>query len=235
MEAERMNDLIGVGLYTPAEAGRLLGVPAPKIARWLRGHSVKGKNYSAIWTPEVNLGDERVFLGFRDLMEVRVAAAFISAGVSAIQVRRAIEVAREVIGRDHPLATNRFRTDGREIFLHIIETDEAGQKRERLLNLFRQQYEFKGIVEPILRTVDFGNGGAPILWWPRGRKTQVVVDPERAFGQPIDATSSVPTANLAAAARLEGVRNTSRAFEVSEAAVKRAIEFEDSLEHRLAA
>lgn len=230
-----MDDLIGVGVYTPAEAGRLLRVRPSKISRWLRGHSVQGKLYEPLWAPEINLGDEHVYLGFRDLMEVRVADAFIRAGVSAIRVRATIAAAREVIGQDHPLSTDRFRTDGREIFLHIIETDEDGQQRERLLNLFRRQYEFKGIIDPILKTVDFGADGNPLLWWPGGRKLNVVVDPARSFGQPIDAASSVPTAILAAAAVQEGIEGAALAYEVSAASIRRSIEFENSMEQRTAA
>lgn len=230
-----MDNLIGVGVYTPAEAGRLLHVRPSKISRWLRGHRVQGKVYEPLWTPNINLGDERVFLGFRDLMEVRVADAFIRAGVSAIRVRSTIVAAREVIGQDHPLSSDRFRTDGREIFLHIIETDEEGQQRERLLNLFRKQYEFKGILDPILKTVDFGDDGNPLLWWPGGRKLNVVVDPARSFGQPIDAASSVPTAVLAAAAIQEGIEGAAQAYDVSEASIRRSVEFENSMEQRVAA
>jgi hypothetical protein len=36
-------NLVGIGLYTPAEAGRLIQVRPAKLARWLRGHSIKGK------------------------------------------------------------------------------------------------------------------------------------------------------------------------------------------------
>ncbi|ASY58509.1 hypothetical protein SS05631_c35970 [Sinorhizobium sp. CCBAU 05631] len=91
-------------------------------------------------------------LDFRDLMEIRVADAFIRAGISAIKVRAAIQIAREELGRDHPLSTDRFRTDGRKIFLHVIETDPDGQERERLLNMafdvpessVRRAVEFEG-------------------------------------------------------------------------------------------
>jgi uncharacterized protein (DUF433 family) len=231
----QLNNLIGVGVYTPAEAGRLLHIRPAKISRWLRGHRIKNQNYPSLWTPEVNLGDDHVFLGFRDLMEVRVADAFIRAGVSAQRVRAAIILARDVIGQERPLSTNRFRTDGREIFVSVIETGEDGEERERLLNLFKRQYEFKGIIEPILKTVDFGDDGNPLLWWPSGRRMNVVVDPSRAFGQPIEAASSVPTVVLAAAARQEGVSGAARAYAVPEAAIRRAIEFEASLEHGLAA
>jgi len=230
-----MDQLIGVGLYTPAEAGSLLRIPVLKISRWLKGHSTKKKSYDPLWTPEIDLGDDRLFLGFRELMEVRVADAFISAGVSAMKVRKAISVARDTIGFDYPLSSARFRTDGREIFLQIIEVDEKGEERERLLNLFRKQYEFKSVIDPILKTMEFGEDGTPVLWWPEGRKAKIVVDPSRAFGQPIDAVSSVPTAILAAAAKQEGVRGTAIAYDVPLSSVHRAVSFERSLEQRMAA
>lgn len=230
-----MDDLIGVGLYTPAEAGRLLHVSPGKITRWLRGHQVKGRQYDPLWTPEVDLGDGKVFLGFRDLMEVRVAAAFIQHGVSPQRVRSAIVQAQEIIAHQHPLSTNRFRTDGREIFLHVIDTDESGAERERLLNLFKRQYEFNGIIEPILKTVDFGEDGNPFAWWPEGRRVRVVVSPDHAFGAPMDADSHVPTAVLANVAREHGVKATAAAYDVSETSVRHALDFEASLEQRLAA
>ena len=50
-------DLVGIGLYTFAEADRLIRVPAPKIARWLRGHEANGLRYEALWRPQVDLGE----------------------------------------------------------------------------------------------------------------------------------------------------------------------------------
>jgi hypothetical protein len=223
-----MGDLIGVGVYTPAEASRLINVPAGKIARWLRGHSANGRDYAPLWQPEVDLEDGRIFLGFRDLMEVRVAAAFIKLGLSSVRVRSAILLAREALGQDHPLSTNRFRTDGRDVFVSVVERDETGREKERLLNLFKSQFEFRGIIDPILRTVDFDDD-QPQKWWPRGRGARIVLDPARSFGQPIEASSSVPTAVLAAAARQDGVALTARAFAVTDGAVRRAVEFEDGL------
>lgn len=230
-----MDNLIGVGLYTPAEAGRLLDVPAAKISRWLRGHRIGERGYEPLWTPQVDLDDGRIYLGFRDLMEVRVADKFIHYGISSQRVRAAILLAREVIGEDRPLSTDRFRTDGRDIFLRVVEMDEHGEERERLLNLFRRQYEFKQIIEPLLKTVDFDKRGAPFLWWPMGRRGNVVVDPARAFGQPIDAVTSVPTVVLAAAGQQEGIPAAARAYDVPPASVRRAIEFERKMEQRAAA
>jgi len=230
-----MDKLIGVGLYTPAEAGRLLHIPAAKITRWLRGHKVGEHEYKPLWTSQVDIDDGRTYLGFRDLMEVRIADKFISLGVSPQRVRAAIQLAQEMIGDDRPLSTDRFRTDGRDIFLRVVETDEHGEERERLLNLFRRQFEFKQIIEPLLKTIDFDSRGAPLQWWPSGKRAGILIDPARSFGQPIDAVTSVPTAVLAAAGRLEGIERTAHAYAVPLASVKRAIEFEKTLEQRAAA
>jgi len=132
-----ISDLVGIGIYTPAEAARLTGVGAGRIARWLRGHRVKGSRYEPLWRPQIDIDDGRVYLGFRDLMEVRVAAAFIKQGVSPQKVRRAIQIARTLFGKDHPLSTMSFRTDGHSVFLQLSE--EEGD--DKLIDLFRQQYE----------------------------------------------------------------------------------------------
>ncbi len=230
-----MGNLIGVGLYTPAEAGRLLHVRPGKIARWLRGHRVGEQEYRPLWHSEINIEDGHVYLGFRDLMEVRIADKFISHGVSPQRVRAAINLAAEITGEDRPLSTDQFRTDGRDIFFRVIEMDEQGQERERLLNLFRRQYEFKQIIEPLLKTVDFDERGAPFKWWPSGRRGNILIDPARAFGQPIDAVTSVPTAILATAGRHVGIADAARTYDVPQTSVRRAIEFEATMERRAAA
>lgn len=230
-----MQELVGLGLYTPAEAARLLHVSSAKIGRWMRGHIANDTHYEALWAPQVDLGDERIYLGFLDLMEVRVVDAFIRHGVPPVRIRSAIRLANEVVAKSHPFSTNRFLTAGREIFLQVIETDEDGIERERLLNLFKRQYEFKGILDPILRAVDFGEDGYPSRWWPAGRRANIVVDPERSFGAPIDAETSVPTKVLAAAGQGMGIAGAAKAYAVSETSIRRSLDFENAMEHRLAA
>jgi len=223
--------LIGVGLYTPAEAGRLVHVPPGKIVRWLRGHTVKGKYYEPLWRPEIDLGDEGVYLGFRDLMEVRVAAAFIARGLHPIRVRQAIELAKDIVGAERPLSTSRFRTDGRTVFLHM----EGPGDEARLIDLFRRQHVFREVVEPSLEGIEFEDG-IPARWWPQGRQAGIVIDPERSFGKPIEADTSVPADALAAAAVAEGsAEAAARVWSVPVRAVKRAVAFVGTQADRKAA
>lgn len=217
--------LVGVGLYTPAEAARLLRIPGSKIVRWLRGHEANDRWYERLWQPQVQLGDGRVYLGFRDLMELRTAHAFMEAGVSAIMIRRAIVEARRYINEERPLSTTKFMTDGRSIFLEVA--DESGDTR--LLDLFKRQYAFRRIIEASLRGVDF-EGIAPVRWWPVSRAQKILLDPERSFGQPIESDSGVPTATLAAAAHAEGSAEVAaRVWQVPVQAILRAVRFETGL------
>jgi uncharacterized protein (DUF433 family) len=226
------SSLIGLGVYTPAEAERLTGIRSSKIIRWLRGHEVSGSFYQALWLPQVDLQDGHVYLGFRDLMEVRVADAFISRGLSPQKVRRAIQIAREMVGEERPLSTTRFRTDGRTVFLQVL-TEEGDHK---LIDLFRSQFSFREIIERSLTNLEMDDEGIPARWWPVGRAKKILVDPTRAFGQPIEVDSGVPATVLAAAAKAEGsVEAAARAWRVPVASIRRAVEFDDASQRRMAA
>lgn len=228
--------LVGIGLYTLAEAARLANVPAAKLARWLRGYTVGGKAYPPLWLPQIDLGDDKLYLSFRDLMEARVAHAFIGWGLSPQSVRAAIVHARDLMGDDRPLSTGRFKTDGKTVFMEI-QSGEGGERGDvRLIELAQGQWTFREIVVQTLKHVDFGPDSAPIRWWPHGKAGRIVIDPLRSFGQPIDAETSVPVAALASAARAEGsVEGAARAWDVPPSAVRRAVEFESTLIHRKAA
>jgi len=230
--ASNDSHLVGIGLYTVAEASRLLDVRPSTLTRWLHGYKVGATHYPALWTPQIDLGDDKLYLGFRDLMEARVADAFMTWGLSHQSVRAAIVRARELIGDDHPLSTNRFKTDGKTIFMEVAAQEED----VRLIDLVRGQWTFREIVAQTLKHVDFGPDSAPIRWWPRGKAARIVIDPTRSFGQPIDADTSVPAAALARAAEIEGsVEAAARAWAVPVAAVRRAVEFESELIQRKAA
>jgi hypothetical protein len=217
--------LAGIGLYTVADASRLSGIAAPKLVRWLNGYERGGQKYAPLWTSQIDLGDGRVYLGFRDLMEARIADQLVRLGVPALHIRQAIILARAVLGAERPLSTNRFRTDGRTIFLRIIAQDAEGRERAHLLNLFKQQYEFSSVIDPILKNIEFDQQGLPAAWWPAGAAKKILVDPARSFGQPIDSESSVPVAILANAGKNHGVTAAAKSYAVPKASIRRAMEF----------
>jgi uncharacterized protein (DUF433 family) len=146
----------------------------------------------------------------------------------------ALRRARPRAFRDrHPFSSLPFRTDGRTIFAEII--NQAGEPQ--LLDLAQSQFAFARIIGPSLYAgVEFSNRDMPVRWWPLGRKTPVVIDPARSFGQPIVSTAGIPTAVLADAVAAEGsVESVARLFRLPAQSVRAAPRFEHELADRLAA
>lgn len=154
-------------------------------------------------------------------MELRFVASFREAGLSLQAIRLALQRAREIVGHDHPFATERFRTDGKNMFLELA--DEAGDPT--LIDLRRNQYAIHRMLKPSFRDIEFEDGLAA-RWWPLGHRKRVVVDPTRSFGTPIDDGSGVPMDALSGALdALGSVREVAKWFEVDSRAVKAAREF----------
>ncbi len=229
IKTESVQNVIGAGVYSPAEAARYTGVASGKIIRWFRGHHNQNGDYLALWEPKFDTTEGQLFLSFRDLAEVRVAEALVKiAGLSPQKVRRAIILARTMLNDSRPLSSARFKTDGRNVFLKIANEGED-QERDQLLDIFKSQFAFARIVEPSLKDLDYVDM-VPTKWWIAGREKKIVIDPKRAFGRPIDEPTSVPTSVLANAFAAEGsFANAAKAYSVPIASVRRAVEFEKRL------
>ncbi|MEZ5820401.1 MAG: hypothetical protein R3D82_06300 [Xanthobacteraceae bacterium] len=179
-----------------------------------------------LWTS--NLEDkvdvEALYLSFLDLVQLRVADAFIRAGLSPQKVRRAIEYGAEIVSSDYPFATASFRTDGKTVILHVLDEDSGD---DHLIDLFKHgQYLMQKVIEPSLKGLEFEDDIAA-RWWPLGRAKGIVVDPKRQFGQPIDDVTGVPTSVLEQAAKTEGSpTQAARMFMAPLQSVKRAVAFE---------
>ena len=221
--------LVGIGIYTVPEASRLTGIPVSKIRRWLAGYHYRSHDdehrSAPLWTPEVPKFGSKVEFSFRDLMELRFVNLFLERGSSLQAIRRAIEKAVEYIGVERPLSTQRFRTDGRTIFLEIAE--ETGE--DVLFDLKRDQYAFHRMVAPSFRDIEFEKG-LPARWWPDTEAKGIVLDPRRSFGKPIVARHGVPTAALAGAYKVRrSFKLVGIDYDLPEKAVRDAVAFEERL------
>ncbi len=190
---------LNMGIYSVPEATRLTGVSTGRIRRWLKGYKFKSgtKKYSSppLWHGQLEPIDQNLALGFLDLIEIRFVDAFIKAGVSWVMLRKARERATALFKSAHPFCTNKFFTDGREIFVELHR--ETGEPS--LLEILKNQHVFRQILKPFLRELEFGKDHSLRRWWPLGEKRLVVLDPKRSFGQPIVSNDGVPTYFLAKA------------------------------------
>ncbi len=168
--------------------------------------------------------DDRLAVGFKDLMEIRFVRAFLEQGVSWKTMRDAHVAAKAKLGTDHPFCAHKFATDGREILLK--QAQESGDTC--LINITNDQREFERIVSPFLKELEFDQGVT--RWWPLGRARQIVVDPVRNLGQPTVNRSGVPTRVLALSVKTNGsIDSVAHWFEVAPEEVRDAVEFEQTL------
>jgi uncharacterized protein (DUF433 family) len=164
-------------------------------------------------------------LGFLDLQEVRFVDKFRELGVTWPTIREVAIRAKRLFGTDHPFCTQRFQTDGREIFIEVIEED----RNLTLLEVLKKQHYFRDVIKPFLRDLEFQDL-LPIRWWPLGHDRKVVLDPKRSFGKPIVKKEGVATSVLAEAYRIErSTEAVSYWYGVSSDAVTDAVEFEKNI------
>lgn len=222
---------LGIGYYTVPEAARLLKTPARNINRWLGGYSFTNEldgaptNMPPLWLPQLPGEDGHIELGFRDLIELRFVVAFQTAGLGLKTIRNCLEFARECVADERPFSTRRFQTDGRTIFLESLK--HSGEAE--VLDLKKRQYVIKQAIEKSFKDLDIEDD-AVVRWRPFNGKETIVIDPTRAFGQPIASEFGIPTVVLAEALDSEQTEErVARLYEVSVAVVRDAIKFEQYL------
>ncbi len=221
---------IGTGVYPLRQAARLTGAKPASVRRWLLGYHRKGQEYLPLWSPELaheELGEPVV--SFRDLLELRLVAAFERHGVSLRIIRSTAEYARKQFGTDYPLTSRRFLTDGRTIFMEAVK---AAPPEEQLLDVHKRQLVFSDIIRPSLYAGIEYEGVRARRWYPLGEDRKIVVlDPGIQFGAPIVAKSGIPTDILHASFLAEGKdrKTVARVFGVTTQEVDAAVKFESKL------
>jgi uncharacterized protein (DUF433 family) len=221
---------LNVGIYTVAEASKLTGVSKERIRRWVKGYrsNLRKKRYSALWTPQLPDINNKVALGFLDLIEIKFVGAFLDHGVSWPMIHKAREKAAELYPEaSHPFCTRQFFTDGQRIFTALHRETGEGS----LLEIATDQHVFAQITRPFLKQLEFKDGTTLERWWPLGTNKQIVVDPRKNFGQPSIAHEGIATQVLAETVQANNgsVEEVARWYEISPQSVQQAVEYEQSL------
>lgn len=157
-------------------------------------------DYAPLWRSQLAETDING-IGFRGPIELRFVRTFVSAGVPLLLIRHTIEALRSRRGREYPFTSTASRTDGRRIFMEML--DEHGDRA--LVDLVKRQNVMAKVVGPSLREgIGLNVDDEATRWYPLARSEAVVLDPERRFGQPILAASGIPTVAIAGAVGAEG-------------------------------
>lgn len=229
---------LGVGIYSRADAARLLRMEPGRLRRWVSGYTywLRSSKAEATRRRQVPLvhGDlpnigSTVALSFLELMELLVVKSLIDRGLSVQYIRAAANVARERFATPHPFASQKLFTDGRAIFSAVSDDPHAPD----MVKWSRREIDqlVSGpILKAFVREVDFDHSSKlAIRWWPRGKRHSIVLDPHVVFGAPTIAHTRVQTSTIAAYATETSVGEAAASFELPEKLVAEAVAFERTL------
>jgi uncharacterized protein (DUF433 family) len=176
-------------IYSYSEADHLAGVTRGTARRWLTGYGYSGTGGQRVSQPPVTGAapgaDEGV--SFVELVELVAIGGLKQLSFSLQEIRTIVGNCQELLGTRHPLASLKFKAGGRDIFV---------DRGEALVEVGRRKgaQAWNEVLEPFLRTLDYQEElGVAVRWWPLGKETPILVDPNYGFGFPVVAGSGVRT------------------------------------------
>lgn len=178
------------GILDFADASRYLGIPRQTFRRWALGDE-SSKPLLHIVSPGEKSHARASLI---TLAEAWVLAALRDAGVRTQKIRPAMQRLRKEFGRDYVLVAPELSTDGVDVLWDFSRT-RAG---EGLISGGTGQHVMREIVADYMTYVAWGADNLPTSLRLRTcEPSKVLIDPYRAFGQPIFAGSQVRVADAA--------------------------------------
>lgn len=192
----RMLPAYGIG-----EAAHYLNIAPSTLRSWVLGRPYPTMQGQAQFKPPIAIADpERRLLSFVNLVEAHVLSAIRREHEVALKsVRQACDFLRRQFNSTHPLATQKFETDGRDLFVtrlgQLINASQEGQLAMRALlelHLRRVEWDAQGLavrLYPFTRRVtEEGSPDPPRL---------IVIDPGFGFGRPVLSGTGIVTSVIA--------------------------------------
>ena len=175
-------------MYGMPQVDRLLGLAGGTARRWIDGYTRAGKPYPPVIREE---STGAAIATWGEFVETRLLAEYRDAGVPLIRMRPAIGALRQQLQTPYPLASARTWLDvhGRELVQKVQE--DVGLDRHLALVVVRtgqQVLEWTPPAEDFRRSIEWTGddpGALPRSLRPVHRIEEVVIDPLRAFGEPV--------------------------------------------------
>jgi len=221
-------DLLSRPVYGLAQVDRILGLHSGTARRWIDGYQRSGKSYPPV-VRETSTGKEIVTWG--EFVETRLLAQYRDAGVPLGHMRPVVDALRDELQTPYPLASARtwLAPRGRELVGKV--QDEVGLERPLALVVLRTGQavlDWTPAAEGFRRSVEWTSDDAaaqPKLIRPVADIAEVVIDPLRAFGEPV--VRSVPTEVIAELVRAgDSVDMIAELYELPRATVDAAVRYE---------
>ena len=240
--------LTGVGLYSLSDAARYINRSRSVVSDWAFGHRNIRNGYSdrtdSVFVKPLLVVDNESVVTFEHLIELRMVRLFRDNGVSLYTIKASARNLAHVLDTDHPFSSYRLKTDGKSIFADFTvaslkrdfkeDTDEEPKDEEKIVQDLQQLQVVMGdIVRMYFKDTEYQAKTAS-RWWLLGKGGRALLDPNRNFGQPIDAPTGVPLSALYSLIKAgETVKAVCDWYDVPAEAVETAINFYSTFSMKL--
>lgn len=222
MVATTANQWDKLGIYTPDQASRLLGLRSDVVDRWIYG-SNSGEAAVIPRFPEYN-GE---FITFVDLVQAMAIRAIRSSKKLSLQKIRATVEAANKHGIEYPFARKRTTYVFADDVVLRLNNGELIQATGK----YKEQHLIEPIVELYLDDLGFDTHGLANIYTPlrRGYR-QVVLAPNVNYGAPTILPTRYAVATLLNAVDAEGgIEAAASVCNVHQDDVRLAVDYEDSI------
>lgn len=166
---------IGQGIYTAADASRILKMPYSRTKYWFSYYAKQrfaAKNH--VYHFQIK---DSVAVNFLALIEMYVFFTLKEQGIKTRTIVKAHETMAVYLQTPYPFAMEDLFIDNSRLLFgdehQLITADE------------RLQTVIVQILRPFIRKIEFSNNKLAKKFYPLGKENSVVVNPEHQFGQPI--------------------------------------------------
>jgi uncharacterized protein (DUF433 family) len=183
--------------YGVAETAHYLQIPQTTLRSWVLGRPYPTGVGRRFFAPLIALPDpNRALLSFMNVVEVHVLDAIHRQHrIRLANIRQALQYLRQHFPSRHPLADQKFETDGLDLFI---------QRYGQLINISQSgQLAMRSLLKAYLQRIERDPQGIAIRLYPFTRKRLpdeprlVVIDPYVSFGRPALTSSGIATAVIA--------------------------------------
>lgn len=192
MRSHQMEDRREMPKYGIKEASRYLGMPVATLNSWVNGRNYPTSKGTKFFEPLITLPSSGT-LSFYNLVEAHILLSTRKKHRLEMPViRRAINYVKRSFPSQHPLLTEQFLTDGKDLFVKKLE----GKIREQTINVSRWgRLGLSPILDIYLRRIERDQSGWPVKLFPirmswQGQTSEeppkvVVIDPAISSGRPV--------------------------------------------------
>jgi uncharacterized protein (DUF433 family) len=215
-------DVLGNGVYSLSEASDLTGLRRTRIKQWFQGWHTGRPIRGLVFQSDYGVINGDLAISFYDLVELNVGGQLREHGLSLRFIRRVHKLLQEEWQTNHPFCLKEFRTDRKKLFACEFDKHE----RSMVIDVVTRQRLFDTIVLPFLKKLDYDKVTQMASKWRLA--PLVVLNPAICFGKPIVEPVGITTRVLAASyfANGQNAKTVAKWFEIEEAHVKAAVEFE---------